>query len=125
MKSKFELGKTYNRRDGGAVELVHTYDYEGDEWLVWMKEPSGGGQPYTYQTLANGCILTNGEFSCDVLPPKLTGTVWVNVYDSEYTSTGFAYKTREAADRYASYRPSRQACLEVPWEEGQGLEDEN
>lgn len=118
MKSKFELGKIYKTRKGEYAKLIHIFGRERDSEfkLLWVV----GGIHFT--TTLSGHFWMNEEGSNnDVLPPKLTGTVWVNIEPS--WSPGRLYESRELADEYAGSK--RTACIEVQWEEGQGLEDEN
>ncbi len=56
------------------------------------------------------------EDRLDLIPPKRSGTFWVNVYP---TKGGFGHDSKRAADEEAG--STRLACIEVHWEEGAGL----
>jgi len=116
---KFEVGKTYKRRDGGPAELVHTFYFEGNERLVWVRR-TAYGEPNAYITFRDGQVYGGCESGADVLLPKRSGTAWLNVYPGGVT---VAFRSRELADQHAAY--GRTACIKVWWEEGQGLEDGN
>jgi hypothetical protein len=57
----------------------------------------------------------------DLFDVTVKHTRWVNVYPDSYVSylTEGAYPTKEDANRYAG--KSRVACIEVTFEEGEGL----
>lgn len=49
---------------------------------------------------------------------KKKGTFWLNIYPDHCSKSDF-HSSRERADQFAG--SSRLACIEVNWEEGQGL----
>ena len=117
----------------------HTWLHHVDNW---MKAPEVTpkyevGKKYTKDifnkniytcvdlTLSGVPVMTKGNpkakflYEGEVLKeytPKKSGKVWVNIYD-KYMGV---HSTRERADKLAV--PSRIACVEVSWVEGQGLE---
>ncbi len=53
---------------------------------------------------------------------KKKGTIWVNIYPPSRVGM-IGHITRSLADEQAG--PSRVACIQIEWEEGQGLDDKN
>ena len=99
--------------DNGCVEpaKILTWERPGGNNIVAMGENgvitffSASGRQVS-QTLRNAPA------------PKRSGTVWLNIYSDEREGMVIR-QSRQMADEYAE--PSRIACVEVNWTEGEGL----
>jgi len=110
---KFELGKTYKMRDGQSATLVHIFGEEKKSKfkLLWVSDG------INFTTMLSGHFWLSMEASPnDIMPPKQSGTVYLNVYSDD---TYGWHKSLEAANLHSA--ADRIACIEVQWEEGQGL----
>jgi hypothetical protein len=68
----------------------------------------------------DGRVMRNGEHNYDLFDVPVKNTRWVNVYPSGvFYSINTSFPTKEAADSYAAKH--RVACIEVTFEEGEGL----
>lgn len=102
MVDEFEVGKKYKHQVVDRIATCIAFTSRGQPVLEWDD---------------------NGIVHSDVVPyywseykePK-RGTVWINIYKN----MAMPYNSKEHANRFSD--PSRLACIEVPWVEGQGLE---
>lgn len=104
----FDPNKPYQRRDGKACEIVHTFP-NGRHVVVYENshyEVSKGGH-YDNGNLDMASDLIN-------IPEKIEG--WVNVYDNFIMNY---HISKENADKYAS--DDLIACIYVSFERGEGL----
>lgn len=91
--------------DGGGKYPVHgaVWDEEKQEWI-------------TRTWTLNGVYRINFESDIDLIEikPKIKG--WLNVYE---INDAYFYTTRKEADKKAV--PGRIACIQIEFEEGEGL----
>lgn len=109
---KFEVGKTYKTRDGRDAKLVHIYGEERDcsFKLLWVREDA-------HHTTTLDGFYYKGTANLDVLPPKQSGELWLNIYHAGGATWGRSFNNREEANFNAGL--DRIACVAVQWEEGQ------
>ena|ERR1700761_96268 len=107
-----KAGKPIVCRDGSPAKFIaYVPEAAGHHQVIWL----GSGNTI-YHSWANGLRHGHGNadscFDLLMAPEKLTA--WINFYPGN-----LEYRSKESADRCAS--PSRIACVEVTYEEGQGL----
>lgn len=102
----------YQTKDGRKVKIYAT---DGGGNLPVHGAIKGCGWWQGEWTL-NGGWLTEGECRNDLIDVPKEHTVWVNVYRALLSSV---HPSREKADALAA--SNRIACLEITFEEGEGL----
>lgn len=116
----FDVTKPVRTRDGQAARIICT-DRKGSYPIVAIV---GNDDDELRSFTADGKCWVRGGFSAlDLvnIPEKHKG--WVNINGNARCapgmSTGGFYETREEADKWGS--DGRVACVEIEFEEGQGL----
>ena len=102
----------------------------GEQYSTNFEDPSGETVA-TIHYVGHGYVVYStkyGDYSCLekifmncyplLIKPKIKR--WVNVYDPCFSSCSL-WKSREAADNNVIYSNKRVACLEIEFEEGEGL----
>jgi hypothetical protein len=117
----FTVGQHVKTRDGRDARVI-CVDRKWDVAPIIALVPEDDGREGTYAYNTEGRHLCDQASGADLIPPKRSGTVWINVYDGGFAGFG----ARDLADN-AVMEDGRQAsevrlaCKEVQWTEGDGL----
>lgn len=106
----FEIGKKYTCSH--ISNLLYTPLYIGEKFTFIRIENFSTKLP-----LSETCILNTTFKDFQEYKEKKKGTFWVNIYNDGWG--GVPQSSRRAADEHNNGH--RIACVEIPWEEGQGL----
>jgi hypothetical protein len=115
------LGKEYKTRDGGAVIID---DLDGHAPYVVRGRIKRGSVWSDEDWLIDGKYLDHPrETILDLVPVEGEGLiereVWINFYEQE--TRGYAYPTKEQADRSAGFDREACVCVVVRYNKGEGL----
>ena len=112
----FTVGQKCQTRDGRDARVI-CVDRAGKHPIVALVTDRQGYE-HLYSYPSSGIRApVDGDDPSELIPPKRSGTFWVNVYDG-YPSS--CHGSKELALKN-SFSPTRLACVEVQWTEGDGL----
>lgn len=106
----FETNKKYTCSN--IVNMLYTPLYIGEK-VTFMRIENISTKLF----LAEVCVLNATFKDFQEYKEKKKGTFWINVYNDGWG--GIPQSSRLKADKQNN--GSRIACIEIPWEEGQGL----
>lgn len=111
----FTVGMKCKTRDGrDAMVICVDANHGGFPVVALVRNNDNSENVRTYSRQGNAEPYC--ELPYDLIPPKRSGTFWVNVYPEDAQHAHF---TKTEADACAM--SNRLACIEVHWEEGDGL----
>lgn len=120
----FEVGKTYETRDGrkAVVVEINVLNKDSNQLIALVYDEDGSSKAYGYYKGGNYLLETDQD--CDLMPPepeKKYAEGWANIYDDP--NNFVVWSTKDIADKRTF--KSRVACVPVKIEyyEGQGLKD--
>lgn len=122
MKKSIDFTKPIQTRDGRKVRYLHTLEGDNEYRVVSICVAKEDGQEEIVRhTLAGGYYDDEEESQNDLVNVPEKKTLWVNIYPGTNLGvTGVvAHGSRGQADAHGS--PSRVACVQVEYIEGQGL----
>lgn len=70
-------------------------------------------------TTGNLASINHPNYEYRIKPEKKTG--WVNIYKGDYMRVGQVYCSRTDADNGSDSSVERLACIQIQFEEGEGL----
>jgi hypothetical protein len=111
-KMKLEIGKQYKASGGWRAMVVGRHNGDLGDFIVWH---SNVDRTYPHGKTGEREVCPIYSLISEWQEPR-SGEVWVNVYG---TGSGYAYRTKDEADRSAL--DERIACINVKWTEGEGL----
>jgi hypothetical protein len=115
------IGTKYMTRSGevARVCLISTQT-ESTQILRGFTKGATPGRWIACSWYLDGSVLHKAQHRDDLFDIPVKHTRWVNVYPSGvFYSITTSFPTKEAADSYAAKH--RVACIEVTFEEGEGL----
>lgn len=115
----FTVGQHVKTRDGRDARVI-CVDRDWDRFpIVALIVDENSRTEMAQYFNPEGRSSYSDEYGNDLIPPKRSGTFWVNVYQGSMRTT---HSSTEDADRYVrTGSPPRFACIEVHWTEGDGL----
>ena len=117
MTKEFDLTKPVQTRDGRTARILCT-DREGWEWPVVALIKSKTGIEGVCSYLRSGRLKGASESTLDLINVPEKRTLWLNVYTSGSVSSP-GHRSKAIASTHA--HRTRIACIEITYEEGEGL----
>ena len=117
MTNKLDLDKPYRCRDGRPAGVARG---PGERLYGWFEGVDGN--PCLGSWEPDGSWLVNRDHQADLVntPPRHKRTIWVNVYDDARVSA--TYLSKKFADEMALSDRIACLCVDLDFEEGEGLE---
>lgn len=113
LKDSANWAKGFTTRDGRAVRIL-CLDLKGKSKRVVGAVTDSDGRESVHIYNADGSFIANHEYELDLTPRPVKRKGWLNIYD-------FAlHQSKQKAD-HARGRGRGLGCIEVEFEEGQGL----